>query len=525
MGGGIDPAVSAASVGGEGEDAEAAFLRRLQSQFGDMDLSGLDEGAGGSAGGGGESPSGEDRKGDDGGGDAGADVDADADADSDIMDGGADSESTPEEPSPEEVMAWQEAQYKLARWANEAKRKGGPSSSLLRKERAEDKKGGGDHCEGWETLHPPPDLDGQESAFFPPANASRYVDEDDKDSDVDVIDRADAGRCNGGINPFLAKLAGIEPDILGGKWQRLYSSTTDGLSFRHLLVALRGYDGPTVLLIGTSPSAKHSRYLRSQSSASSREGARRAGEDWGRGTIGFFTASKWRELPNFHGTDDCFLFSFSNVSSDLRAIRPSSTSIRRAEDGTEIPSKKGNYMYLSPKPSPSHAQPNDPSCSYGLGVGGTRLQPRLHITESLEGCRALPWDGSGSFEEGELLPNPDAESADGASNKEGKGEREHDSLFYFDVSALEVWGVGGPKWISSALSSRTAERERDEALRRRVSTVDKAQFLDDFRTGLISGAVNGDGLFGHTEQVMGRVDVCGGAMGDGAHDVGNHRLV
>jgi hypothetical protein len=117
---------------------------------------------------------------------------------------------------------------------------------------------------------------------------------------------------------------------------------------------------------------------------------------------------------------------------------------------------------------------------HGIGFGGTPSQPRLHLTESLEDCRAMSF--CGKFESGDLLL--------------GNGE---DSLYYFDVDCLEVWGVGGDEWIQESLEAQQKGQALSEANLMRARKVDKKQFLDDFRLG-------GTGHFDHMQHTSGRRD-------------------
>ena len=49
-----------------------------------------------------------------------------------------------------------------------------------------------------------------------------------------------------------------DPEILQTSWRRLYASYEDGLGFWNLWNALRGYDGPTILVLRCLPSASKS---------------------------------------------------------------------------------------------------------------------------------------------------------------------------------------------------------------------------------------------------------------------------
>ena len=406
-------------------DEEAELLARLQSQFGDINVGAM---MGGSIA-------------DDG--------------------NGNDSESSVDETTEEELLAWQEAQFQKGRMKLEAKkiREGGCEdnifkSALQRRRQAksvherllmrEHEKG---EAEEWEHLPSAPDLGGAASVFFPTAI----------ESDGELV---------GGVNPLLPKLANADPDVLGTKWRRLFSSADgDGLSFRNLLDKLIGYDGPTVLLIGGTPSASKS--------VGERSGSERV-------SLGFFTTDTWIESPeHFGSSDDCFLFSLDHATNEVQIIRPKSTQ--------GVGAKQHMYCHPSGLVMPNMrrkvAQTN--GSVHGIGIGGTASQPRLNISESLEECRALEFDAL--FQDGDLLS--------------GKCQ---ESLFYFDTDCIELFGVGGEDWIKHALQTREKAREMKIASLEKARKVDKRQFLEDFENGLTSGIK--PGLFGHRDLVEERCD-------------------
>jgi len=194
-------------------------------------------------------------------------------------------------------------------------------------------------------------------------------------------------------------------------------------------------------------------------------------------TIGFFTSSVWSESSSFFGTDDCFLFTIDEQENDIQIIRPRENV------------KNANYMYCHPSSlNPSNRRSKVASlsatdgCVHGIGVGGSPSQPRLHLTESLEDCRAMGY--CSTFEAGELLTN-------------GK-----DSLYYFDADCIEVWGVGGHKWIQQSLQVQQKGRDLAEATLKKARMVDKKQFMDDLRF-----MAKPNGLFEHVDQVAGRADL------------------
>jgi len=372
------------------DDAKAALMARLSNQFGDLDVVGML-------------------------------------ADGNKEDTSSD-DSSIREPSQADLMAWQQSQFDKGREKLQAKKllEKTPLEKrrLLGKNEREEKF---DDTDDWEDILPQPDLQGQESLFFPSTNNDEGV--------FEVI----------GIHPLLMQIAAEgDPEVLGGAWKRLYSSSHgDGLSFSYLLDAIRGYGGPTIMFIRAIQSAKHC-YGDNSSSSS---------------TLGFYTTSTWVESSQYYGTEECFLFSIGTEkdSEEIRILRPKEDQPRRMTN---------NYMYCHPSSmniaSRNHVVDSTNGAVHGIGIGGTAGQPRLHITESMEGCRALGYDTV--FEPGQLLM-PDF----------------GDSLYYFDIDYLEVWGVGGQSWIDDALLSREKERARALANLQKVQRVDKEQLVDDLR--------------------------------------------
>ncbi|KAL7535766.1 hypothetical protein ACHAXR_009927 [Thalassiosira sp. AJA248-18] len=412
---------------------EAELLARLQAQFGDMDVGGLLDGN------------------DNDGGKCNCEDD--------------ESESSLDEPTAEELIAWQEAQYAKGRMKLETKKimEGGSSTSIqksalqrrrqnktvqertLMREYEEN-----EESNEWEHVDPTPALDGVTSIFFPNALES-------DDEDTGVLELV------GGVNPLLQKLAKGDPDVLGTKWSRLYSSTDgDGLSFRNLCSKITGYDGPTVLLVGGTPSA-----------------SRCVGQNNGdRVSLGFFTTDTWIESPDYFGSDDdCFLFSLDHKTNHVQFVRPKA----RSESPSNVGSKR--YMYCHPSSLATANRAKTNGSVHGIGIGGTASQPRMHITESLEECRALGYDKL--FEDGDLLS--------------GKCSQ---SLFYFDVDCIEVFGVGGKEWIACAKEAQAKEKEAHAVSLEQARKVDKSQFLEDFQNGPLQ-----PGLFGHRSLVEERCDL------------------
>jgi hypothetical protein len=407
------------------KEDELELLARLQAQFGDMNVEGMLRG-----------PDGSD-------------------------DSDDESESSLEEPTAEELRAWQEAQFAKGKMRHDAKklmdsvadgsalqrRRHNKSLSQLTLMREDEKN---EEADEWVKVTSAPDLGGKASVFFPTALQ---------------VDSADVSE---GVNPLLQKLVEGDPEVLGTKWARLYSSSEgDGLSFRNVCDKIRGYEGPTVLLIGGTPSA--SKFL-----------GQIKNDD--RVALGFFTTNSWIESTDYFGSDDCFLFSMDR--NDVQLIRPKS----RSRSSSSALNEKFMYCHPSSLATSNKRMKNAPSRTngsvHGMGIGGTAAQPRLHITESLEECRALAYDHL--FDDGDLL-----------------SEKCNQSLYYFDVDCIEVWGVGGEQWIANALQAQAKAKEMNAASLEKARRVDKRQLLDAFENGLVLG---NSGLFGYRDLVSERCD-------------------
>mmetsp|Transcript_9121 Transcript_9121/g.13748 ORF Transcript_9121/g.13748 Transcript_9121/m.13748 type:complete len:386 (-) Transcript_9121:343-1500(-) len=376
---------------------EAELLARLQSQFGDMNVNVFLNGC----------PNNDTTEDDD-------------------------SESSIEEPTPEELQAWQEAQFARGEMRLQTKEILDDAATArrrrLRSEKEEDK--------DWERVPAAPELDGT-SIFFP--------------SNADGMDLA------AGVHPLLQKLVNFDPEVLGTHWRCLYSSSGgDGVSFRNLIDKIRAYSGSTMLLFGGVPSA--TRCLGDTNNSK-------------QVSLGFFTFDTWTESEDMFGSDDeCFLFALDYESNDVKVF-PSRLRGNAAKKGTK------KYMYCNPSSGAARSGKTDGSC-HGVGFGGTPSRPRLHITESLEECRALSYDAL--FEDGDLML--------------GKGS---ESLNYFDVNEIEVWAVGGD--FDEQLAAQAKQKEIELATLEHARQVDKRQLLEHIENGFAWKSYNKPGLFGHRD--------------------------
>lgn len=376
-----------------------------------------------------------------------------------------DDDSTIEEPSPEELKAWQEAQFQKGKARLEERHKQETASALqrrraeLRKKKKERQgpRGGvnvddDDDDDDWEQVAASPDLKGQSSVFFPMNDVQGN----------EIL----------GVHPLLQQLSEGDTEILGTSWLKLYSSVDgDGLSFFKILETLRGYPGPTVMLLGAVPASSKKIGTTTTTNIT----------DTTPTTIGFYTTSPWIESTHFTGSSECFLFAMDE--SNVHFFHPRTSKCK---------DKEQYYMYCHPsnlninsrqRTSPSN---KTDGLVHGIGVGGTPMQPRLHLTETLENCRAMEY--CHLFDNGDLLL--------------GHGK---DTLNYFDVDCLEIWAVGGTEWITESLLARQAQRDIIEATTYKARKVDKQQFLKDFHGGLLSGIPNG--FFSHVQHTSDRCDM------------------
>lgn len=237
---------------------------------------------------------------------------------------------------------------------------------------------------------------------------------------------------------------------LQGPYQPLYASSRDGLSFNRLLNGVLGYRGPTLILFEAVTTSSNHRIL-----------------------MGMYTATPWKESNAFYGDSDACLMT---LHPQFQVFRPRFTS--------------QNYMYCNP----SRRSRGYDGQVHGLGMGGDLSQPRWFLTEGLEGCYAASQDTT--FESGPLRLLDEDE--DGATTiKTG--------TVYFEIESMEVWGVGSggdPAVLEQAMACRAASRVRTQESIQRARQVDKAQFLDDMRSGIIMESK----MFQHRQQVDGRAN-------------------
>jgi hypothetical protein len=243
------------------------------------------------------------------------------------------------------------------------------------------------------------------------------------------------------LNPVFRYILACWSSSLNGPYVPLFNSEQDGLSFNRLQNALLGYSGPTLLVISAQSG----------------------------NMFGAFTSSKWKEAKDFYGTSETFLFALSPCS---RVYRPTLRNER--------------YQYCN---SSARSKGYDQQ-AHGLGFGGTVQRPRLFLSETFDDCTADRQDLT--FDNGPLIVLP-ADDSGGAPSSLGASS--------FTPDSLQVWAVGGQAVVEAALQQRGQHRDVVEQGIRRARKVDKAQFLDDFRSGVIDSKA-----FAHRQQIDGRAD-------------------
>mmetsp|Transcript_17867 Transcript_17867/g.41204 ORF Transcript_17867/g.41204 Transcript_17867/m.41204 type:complete len:592 (+) Transcript_17867:364-2139(+) len=450
-------------------DAEAAaLLARLGAQFGDLDMSqlglGVADGAGtnkiiGTYNGG----MGNDNKHD-----------------------CSDDDSSVEDPTPEELAAWQASQFSRGR--ERAKEK---EEDEQRTRQSGDTTGTVDSIQQRRRILRETQkvesssvldlLGGDTSAFFGP-------------STTDALEELVSEATNG------------DPEILGIRsWKRLHASYEQGCGFWNLWKTLKGYDGPTLLILRCNPSA--SKTLDSDA----REGPP------GTACLGFYTTTPWEESSDLFGGDiadtengdKAFLFSIdergdANAKTKDHGNRKRKSRVRFFPVEPAPATSSPGYMYCLPphERNEGFSGKNQSRAVVGLGVGGRPTQPRFHLTETLEDCTCLTYDSGRATRDGDLFScfddddgnengdrvstatsNARVESAKTAGTRcrVDEGHLFARALYCFDVTELEVWGIGGTDWIDHALQER--ERARKQHISR-FQKVDKQMMWDQGAFGI-----------------------------------------
>ena len=268
--------------------------------------------------------------------------------------------------------------------------------------------------------------------------------------DADPQKKSDVPRDDGSalLSPSERYILACCSISLNGPYFPLFNSEQDGLSFNRLQNALLGYDGPTLMVIRT-----------------------------GSATLGAFTASKWKECRDFYGTAETFLWT---LSPQIRVYRPTL--------------RESHYQYCN---SSARSKGFDQQ-AHGLGFGGNSQRPRLFLSETLDDCHADRQDLT--FDNGALLLGSSSTDPNGSSSGVPGGGGDAASTS-FSPDTLQVWAVGGEEVVQAALEARGHHRDTVEQGIRRARKVDKAQFLDDLRSGAIDSKA-----FAYRQQIDGRAD-------------------
>lgn len=215
----------------------------------------------------------------------------------------------------------------------------------------------------------------------------------------------------------LAPLALYSP-LLHGGLRRLYHSSLDGYSFQHILSALCGYDGPTLVLFKSKLPKSVPAELKQV-------------------VFGALATERWREDRRFFGSSSSLLFA---LSPDFKILR-----------GSGVDS---NFQWLNTRASNSK--------THGLAFGGSAdfRNPRVFLPASMDCCVAT--GVCSTFEAGTLVPSF-------AQRAEGAG--------VFDIDTVEVWAVGGDRAIEDAIKARGKTREIKADALQKARKVDKAAFF------------------------------------------------
>ena len=459
-----DPAAIAKSQKDAITNAEAAALMaRLGAQFGDLDMSNLELGVDVTGGDGGDTKSNENNH--------------------DGFGGDSDEESSLEDPTPEELEAWQASQFVKGQQTLTQKKSSGEGIGkavdsipqrrrLLRETRAKQltreqarlrlqKHSPRESFDEAETKTTAASvlnlLGGDTSAFFNPSTASI-------------------------LEELVAEDADGDSEILQTSWKRLYASYEEGLGFWNLWKALKGYDGPTLLVLRCIPSV--SKRLEAGVKTLPRTAC-----------LGFYTTTPWKDSSHMFGGDvgcedgdKAFLFSIDEQGhKETHGNNVKFFPVERKPGAkTSMTSLKNGYMYCQPssKNSGDDGTMRKTLAVTGLGVGGRPTQPRFHLTENFEDCSCLTYDSARVSRAGDLFSCFDDKKQKNSEDNNNNNvdaslcAEGHDfakTLYSFDVIDLEAWGIGGRDWIDHALRER--ERARKQHILR-FQKVDKQMMWD-----------------------------------------------
>jgi hypothetical protein len=182
-------------------------------------------------------------------------------------------------------------------------------------------------------------------------------------------------------------------------------------------------------------------------------------------TLGYYSESPWKSCssPSWYSSDgDSFLF----------RLHPAWNVYQRNGESSK-------YMHYLHTPVASYRSQGSLS---GLAVGGVGVDtPRFHLNPSLERCQASSVDTV--FQSGPLLT---------------------DDQLFFDVQVLEVFAVKvTDQDYRHGVEAGQLQASIKEETRQQMAQVDRAQFVDDFKSGAFMNS-----LYQHRLDTRGRHDYC-----------------
>lgn len=180
--------------------------------------------------------------------------------------------------------------------------------------------------------------------------------------------------------------------------------------------------------------------------------------------FGYYSESPWKScsFPSWYSSDgDSFLF----------RLHPAWNVYQRNGESSK-------YMQYLHTPATSYR--SQQGSLSGLAVGGVGVDtPRLHLNPSLERCQAGAVDTV--FQSGPLLS---------------------DDQMFFDVQVLEVFAIKvTDEDYRHGVEAGQLQASIKEGTRQQIAQVDRAQFVDDFKSGAFMNS-----LYQHRSEARGRHD-------------------
>ena len=270
------------------------------------------------------------------------------------------------------------------------------------------------------------------------------------------------------LEELVSEEADGDPEILQSSWKRLYASYEEGIGFWNLWKALKGYGGPTLLILRCLPSASKRLEI----------GVKTVPQT---ACLGFYTTTPWKDSSDMFGGDTeredgdkAFLFSIDEKGHKQKCNNYVQFFPVEGKPGakTSAAAEAKGYMYCQPTSKSSGSDgiaiTSNSVAVTGIGIGGRPTQPRFHLTESFEDCSCLTYDSSRVTRDGDLFSCFDKQIDKERVNKNNdntslcnEGHAFAKTLYRFDVTELEAWGIGGTDWIDHALEERERDRKQD----------------------------------------------------------------